>query len=124
MGRRPGQKDSKPRKRAEVGNRPCEHSPVFQDQTREQEPGYNTKRVAFLMEIAPTEPLDPHDIPEMERRFLREGLMADGKVNPVTGIFWQKNYDGLRDQQEVVVAPRNRPSRRSSGRRNPETAVS
>ena len=33
--------------------------------------------------------------------------MQDGKVNPVTGIFWQKNYDGLRDQQEVVVTPNN-----------------
>ena len=33
----------------------------------------------------------------------REQLMADGKVNPVTGIFWQKNYDGLKDQQEVIV---------------------
>lgn len=37
----------------------------------------------------------------------REGLMQDGKVNPVTGIFWQKNYDGLKDQQEVVVTPNN-----------------
>lgn len=33
--------------------------------------------------------------------------MQDGKVNPVTGIFWQKNYDGLKDQQEVVVTPNN-----------------
>lgn len=37
----------------------------------------------------------------------REGLMQDGKINPVTGIFWQKNYDGLRDQQEYVVAAQN-----------------
>ncbi len=37
----------------------------------------------------------------------REGLMQDSKVNPVTGIFWQKNYDGLRDQQEVVLTPNN-----------------
>jgi hypothetical protein len=37
----------------------------------------------------------------------REGLMEDGKVNPVTGIFWQKNYDGFRDQQEVVLTPNN-----------------
>lgn len=35
----------------------------------------------------------------------REELMASNKINPVTGIFWQKNYDGLRDQQEVVVTP-------------------
>ena len=29
--------------------------------------------------------------------------MQDGKVNPVTGIFWQKNYDGMRDQTETVL---------------------
>lgn len=39
----------------------------------------------------------------------REGLMEDGKVNPVTGIFWQKNYDGLKDQQEVVLTPNTDP---------------
>ena len=37
----------------------------------------------------------------------REQLMQDGQINPVTGIFWQKNYDGLRDQQEMVVTPNN-----------------
>lgn len=37
----------------------------------------------------------------------RELLMSDGKVNPVTGIFWQKNYDGMKDQQEVVLTPNN-----------------
>lgn len=37
----------------------------------------------------------------------REGLMQDGKVNPVTGIFWQKNYDGLKDQQETIITPNN-----------------
>ena len=35
--------------------------------------------------------------------------MEDGKVNPVTGIFWQKNYDGLKDQQEVVLTPNTNP---------------
>jgi len=35
----------------------------------------------------------------------REGLMQDGKVNPVTGIFWQKNYDGMKDQTEMVLTP-------------------
>lgn len=35
----------------------------------------------------------------------REQSMAEGGINPVTGIWWQKNYDGLRDVQEVVVAP-------------------
>ena len=35
--------------------------------------------------------------------------MEDGKVNPVTGIFWQKNYDGMKDQQEVVLTPNQNP---------------
>lgn len=38
---------------------------------------------------------------------VREKLAADGKLNPVTAIFWQKNYDGLKDQQEVILEPKN-----------------
>ena len=37
----------------------------------------------------------------------RESLASDGKINPVTAIFWQKNYDGLRDQQEIFVENSN-----------------
>lgn len=37
----------------------------------------------------------------------RENLMQDGKINPVTGIFWQKNYDGLKDQTETIITPNN-----------------
>ena len=33
----------------------------------------------------------------------RESITADGKLNPVTSIFWQKNYDGLSDKQERLV---------------------
>jgi hypothetical protein len=33
----------------------------------------------------------------------RELLMQDGKVHPITGIFWQKNYDGMRDIQEIDI---------------------
>lgn len=36
---------------------------------------------------------------------VRERLMSEGKINPVTGIFWQKNFDGLKDVQDLVVAP-------------------
>ena len=36
----------------------------------------------------------------------REMLGATGKLNPVTLIFWQKNYDGLEDKQTVEVAPK------------------
>lgn len=140
-----------------------ENSPIMQAQTKEMPEGYNARLVSFMMEITPTEPLDLHDVPEMERRFanylqkcaecdmkvgnqaaymaigitkqqawewennasrnparadfikkvrqicgvFREGLMQDGKVNPVTGIFWQKNYDGMKDQTEMVLTPNN-----------------
>lgn len=33
----------------------------------------------------------------------REMVTADGKLNPVTSIFWQKNYDGMQDKREQVV---------------------
>lgn len=33
----------------------------------------------------------------------REGMMADGKIHPAVGIFWQKNFDGMRDQTELTV---------------------
>lgn len=37
----------------------------------------------------------------------REQLGAQGKLNPVTMIFWQKNFDGLQDQTniEITAAP-------------------
>ena len=37
----------------------------------------------------------------------RELLMQDWKLNPVTGIFWQKNHDGFKDIQDVVLTPNN-----------------
>jgi hypothetical protein len=37
----------------------------------------------------------------------RELLGADGKLNPVTLIWWQKNYDGFVEKQEIVVTPNN-----------------
>lgn len=36
----------------------------------------------------------------------REALASSGKLNPVTAIFWQKNFDGLEDKQTVEVAPK------------------
>ena len=35
----------------------------------------------------------------------RESLMSDGQLTPSTGMFWQKNFDGLRDQTEHIVTP-------------------
>ena len=37
----------------------------------------------------------------------REMLGADGRLNPVTLVWWQKNYDGLVDKSEVVLTPNN-----------------
>ena len=34
----------------------------------------------------------------------REGTIADGKINPLIGIFWQRNYDGLRNDTEQIQA--------------------
>ena len=32
----------------------------------------------------------------------RESMVADQKINPVVGIFWQRNYDGLRNDTEQI----------------------
>ena len=34
----------------------------------------------------------------------RENMVSDSKINPVIGIFWQRNYDGLRNDTEQVQA--------------------
>ena len=34
----------------------------------------------------------------------RENMISDGKLNPVIGIFWQRNFDGLRNDTEQVQA--------------------
>ncbi len=165
MARTQGAKDLTPRKKAELGSKPSDRSPVIRDNNPDLPMGYNTRRIQFMQAILPTEPLDINDVEEMERRFARylelcalwdmkvgnmaayaaigidksqafewvnrvlgnpertnfikkvqkvcamyrEGLMEDGKVNPVTGIFWQKNYDGMKDQQEVVLTPNTNP---------------
>ena len=38
-------------------------------------------------------------------RAYRECLGANGLLNPVTLVWWQKNYDGLVDSQQIVVTP-------------------
>lgn len=35
----------------------------------------------------------------------REGMMDSGELNPVIGIFWQKNFEHYTDQQQIVVTP-------------------
>ena len=36
----------------------------------------------------------------------RENMVSENKINPVIGIFWQRNYDGLRNDTEQVQAVR------------------
>lgn len=36
----------------------------------------------------------------------REMLGSMGKINPVTLIFWQKNWDNLVDKQEIAIEPK------------------
>lgn len=38
---------------------------------------------------------------------MREQYGATGKLNPVTLIFWQKNFDGLSDVQQIEVSARD-----------------
>lgn len=37
----------------------------------------------------------------------REMLAQDGQIDRLVTLFWQKNYDGLKDEQEVTVSNRN-----------------
>lgn len=39
--------------------------------------------------------------------FLMSDLVMEGKINPVTWIFYAKNYFGMSDKQEVVLTPNN-----------------
>lgn len=39
----------------------------------------------------------------------RESLGSQGKLNPATLIFWQKNYDGLEDVQRIDIDANNQP---------------
>lgn len=34
----------------------------------------------------------------------REVMVSGGKINPVIGIFWQRNFDGLRNDTEQIQA--------------------
>lgn len=37
----------------------------------------------------------------------REFLMSDGKLNPITGIWWQKQYEGMTEKSELILTPNN-----------------
>ena len=37
----------------------------------------------------------------------RESLAMSGKINPVTALFWSKNFDGMTDVQQVEITANN-----------------
>ena len=39
----------------------------------------------------------------------RELLGSEGKISPVTMIFWQKNHDGFTDVQQVEISTTGAP---------------
>ena len=67
-----------------------------------------TKDIVYQWEHGMTGTPAHHEFIKKVKQFCatyREGLMQDGQINPVTGIFWQKNYDGLKDTQDLVLTP-------------------
>ena len=51
---------------------------------------------------------DEYDLIKKAKRVMgtyREILGSEGKLNPSTLIFWQKNYDGLKDIQDITITP-------------------
>ncbi|MDR2044885.1 MAG: DNA-packaging protein [Clostridium sp.] len=66
------------------------------------------KGVAYEWEVGRMGTSEHSDFIKKVKRFCatnRELLMQDNKVNVITGLFWQKNYDGLVDKQEYVLTP-------------------
>ena len=69
-----------------------------------------TKDIVYEWEHQRSGSLQQHEFIKKVKAFCafnREVMMQDGQINPVTGIFWQKNYDGMKDVQDVVVTPAN-----------------
>lgn len=73
MGRPKGKKDSKPRKSPVYSEEECRKRSERSQKIHNPDlpTGYNSEALSFLLEIAPKEPLDKHDVAEMRRRFYR-----------------------------------------------------
>lgn len=82
-----------------------------------QKNGFNVSNLsayaAMGMDMSAFQNLSKKDNPEAREfcKFIREtcamfreNLVSNGKINPVIGIFWQRNYDGLRNDTEQVQA--------------------
>lgn len=161
-GERGGRRTRGPDKKPRAKNPNSRNAPLMLMQQPSE--GFSAKQIDFLMEIMPTEPLDPNDAAEMDRRFrhyletckkydmkvgnlnayfavgidarcvddymkrpeanpartailkkikaicgaFRENAMQQGEIDRIVGIFYGKNWDGLKDVQETVVT-RNDP---------------
>ena len=67
--------------------------------------GLTGTKVSQLMQHGTQEQKDLLEEVKMICGGYRESLMSDGQLTPSTGMFWQKNYDGLRDAQEHILVP-------------------
>ena len=67
--------------------------------------GLTGTKVSQLMQHGTQEQKDLLEEVKMICGGYRESLMSDGQLTPSTGMFWQKNYDGLRDATEHIVVP-------------------
>ena len=67
--------------------------------------GLTASRVSQLMAHGTQDQKDLLEEVKMICGGYRESLMSDGQLTPSTGMFWQKNFDGLRDQTEHIVTP-------------------
>lgn len=67
--------------------------------------GLTATKVSQLMQHGTQEQKDLLEEVKMICGGYRESLMSDGQLTPSTGMFWQKNYDGLRDATEHIVVP-------------------
>ena len=67
--------------------------------------GLTATKVSQLMQHGTQDQKDLLEEVKMICGGYRESLMSDGQLTPSTGMFWQKNYDGLRDATEHIVVP-------------------
>ena len=67
--------------------------------------GLTASKVSQLMQHGTQDQKDLLEEVKMICGGYRESLMSDGQLTPSVGMFWQKNFDNLRDATEHIVVP-------------------